>query len=230
MSDRLDASALHFKSVSVEGFRGIRGADMEFQHHNIIVGLNGVGKTTMLNLLGGIAGSDTATELVAGQKIGSIKMVLGAGNEEFVFEAKDFLDPKEIAAFKATLPEGKRANYGLTDNYFERYQYGEGHAETFHASLERFWKLFGSKPHVFVTPGRSVKMDPGSGVEQAIRLLYLSSFREGPLLIDNPETSLDHWNKHHLSVMVQDRWKQTISVTHSYEWADSIKNKINMAF
>lgn len=228
VAERLDPSALHFKSISVEGFKVIKAFENTFKHHNIIRGMNGVGKTTLLHLLAGIAGGDRATDLIADQKVGRFEVVLGAGNEEYRFTTTKVFDREAIQAFKSTLPEGKRVNYALTEYYYERFQEGRCDYATFEEQMRYFFERTKLTPRVFIKPGEGARIDPGSGVKNAIRLIMLASMRGGPLLLDHPEMSLDSRNKALLSAMVLSGDKQTISVTHATEWGTRVEKNIEM--
>ncbi len=229
LRERLDPTALHFKSISVERFRPIQELAVDFGHHNVITGFHGTGKTSLLHLLAGIAGTDNATRLIAGEKVGRIEVVLGAGNEEYRFTATDSFDAEAIDSFKATLPDGKRANLAMTDYYVEQFQHGCVDYDTFQSMLSHFFERSGHKfPHVFTRPGHGARIDPGSGISQAIRLLLLGSMHDGPLLLEHPETSLDHRNKLILSRMIATRHKQTFAVTYSEEWPLEIHKNIDL--
>jgi ATPase subunit of ABC transporter with duplicated ATPase domains len=224
----LDPTALHVKWIEVERYRPIREFADDFGHHTVIRGMNGVGKTSLLNLISGVAGSDLATDLIADHDIGRLKIVLGAGNREYVYEAKDRLDRKSLDAFKAELPDDKRVNMAMSGFYYERFQYGRCDFATFDKSLRFFMDRTGHTPMVWDRPGRGAAIDPGDGVKRAIQLLYLASMRGGPLLLDLPEGSLDHRNKILMSMMIMSGDKQTITVTHSDEWGREATKKIEM--
>lgn len=228
MVERLNPSALHFKSIEVEAFRPIRELAVEFAHHNVITGFHGTGKTSLLHLLAGVAGNQNSSDLIADEPIGRLKVVLGAGNEEFVFEARDRFDRNALDEFKATLPNGKRANLATTDHYIEQYQYGDINYDTFQACLNEFLARTRNNIMVFPNPGVSVKTQPGSGISQAIRLFLVNAMEGGPLLLEHPETSLDHRNKILCSMMLCTAEKQTIAVTYADEWVSKVHKNIDL--
>jgi hypothetical protein len=194
----------------------------------VITGFHGTGKTSLLHLLTGIAGTNQASDLIANEKVGRVKVVLGAGNEEFTFEAKDRFDRDALDSFKATLPDGKRANLGLTDYYVEQFQHGCINYDTFQDTLAFFFERTGHKLQVFPRPGVGVRSDPGSGVSQAIRLFLLHAMEGGPLLMEHPETSLDHRNKILCSMILCSHRKQTIAVTYAEEWVTQVHKNIDL--
>lgn len=228
MSERLAPTALHFKSVFVEGFRTITPREFIFQQHNVIRGYHGVGKTSLIHLLAGVAGNDEATSLIAGEPVGRVEVVLGAGNEEFRFEARDSFDADALAAFKASLPAGKRANYAMSEFYYERFQFGECDYGEMAETLAEFWKKSGHRPFINIRPASGGRMDNGSGINQAIRLIFMNSMKGGPLMLDHPEGSLDSRNKRILTNMLLQGGKQTIVVTHCTEWGSGIEKKFEM--
>ncbi len=228
MSTRLSPTALHFKSLTVEGFRSIKPREFVFQQHNVIRGYHGVGKTSLIHLLAGVAGSDAATSLIADEPIGRLEVVIGAGNEEFRFEAKDVLDVAALTEFKESLPTGKRANFALSGFYYERFQYGECDYAEMAETLNQFWKTTGHRPFVNFRPGIGGRMDNGSGINQAIRLIFMNSLKGGPLMLDHPEGSLDYRNKRLMANMLREGGKQTIVVTHCTEWGTGTEKKFEM--
>lgn len=110
--------------VEAVHFRGFRGFNLAMAFNpvaTVLVGENGSGKTTTLDVIAGMAGTDKATELVAGRKVDFAQIVLrdGVGGETHTLTLEKEFDPDRIDAFKQGLPE--RVSYTVTEQWGDRY-------------------------------------------------------------------------------------------------------------
>lgn len=58
---------MNIDRIVIDGWKGFT-FDIDFNHGmNILIGMNGCGKTTILDLIAGLTGTDRATELLEGK-------------------------------------------------------------------------------------------------------------------------------------------------------------------
>ena len=108
------------KSLKYKGLRGF-SYRMEFQRGpNVLIGLNGCGKTTTLEMIATLTGNDAATYIMAPvgrfPDLEYVEIVVKDGSREFRLEMKGF-DLNAIAEFKAMLP--KRTSFVLTTDLMD---------------------------------------------------------------------------------------------------------------
>jgi ABC-type cobalamin/Fe3+-siderophores transport system ATPase subunit len=194
------------------------------EEQQCVIGACGGGKTTLLNLIAGVAGSDEATALVAGRPVGSFKLVLREGDELYEFIARDRFKSSDIADFKATLP--KRVSY-LTDGHGIDFPTSQVDVATGIRRFKNFLKFHNGgsvERSVFYSPNhRRVWADFGGGYNHVLSVLLNDSTPGTPILIDDPVRHLDLWAQRLLIDMMVNEDRQFIFTTHSPEafWTDS---------
>ncbi len=212
---------LFVESIAIEGFRCIKSSSLTFQHHNALVGGNGVGKTCTLEMIATIAGSDDATDIFGNSPIGRVELTLGFNDERYRFETTDLLCKNKIREFKSTLPRGRRINFGLSEEMGDRFSFGSCNYAT---RLEMLKEYLLPGMHVFNRKTSHYAVDPGDGFKKIILLSLLASMPDSTLLMDVPEAHLDYQNKRRLSTRMTDTTQQTISVVNSPEWLTKFLN------
>lgn len=187
------------RRVVIEGWRGFT-FDIDFiKGMNILIGMNGRGKTTILDLIAGLTGVDRAEELLTG-KFAFIRLdVEWDANSSVVrrenivltesFDTRESI--YEIARFKKMLPG--RTSYVLRhDLYDNRYLAEPGDRETnmreTAQALERF--DMGLKKQLLVKPDYVHYMLSETGAQRYLLTVGMRLAPHIPMLVDMPERSL----------------------------------------
>jgi predicted ATP-dependent endonuclease of OLD family len=116
---------MFIKGLRCTGFNSWFSTDIKFTKNTCIIGMNGAGKTTVLNLLAGVMGTPNANELIEGRPITSceIDFIDDDGNERtFSMKNKNQFDMDEITEFKKTLYN--KVSFILTSDTFDDYFVG----------------------------------------------------------------------------------------------------------
>ena len=198
--------------VVIDGWKSFT-FDIDFHPGmNILIGMNGCGKTTILDLIAGLTGTDRATELLEG-KFRFIRLDVSWPINETVTETPrkktktvthrhetimlrdDFKSEEsqhEIARFKKLLPV--RTSYVLRhDLYDDRYLGQAADRETNIKETIRYldgWDL-GIKKQLRVHPNYAHYMLSDTGAQRYLLTVGMRITEEDtPMLVDMPERSL----------------------------------------
>ena len=146
---------------------------------SLLIGLNGAGKSTILNVIAGLSGNDFATHLISGRKVEYAKIVLIHDQQEYAYETMNNFDFDSIIEFKKTLPT--RTSYILPDDYDEdRFVSETRDGQELFNEMRKFLTSFG----VPIEEGFHVNDGRGAGIfmgqTSAQRYLFSMSFRKAP--------------------------------------------------
>lgn len=182
---------------------GWKAFTFDFSFHegmNVLIGMNGCGKTTILDLVAGLTGTDRATELLEG-KFRFIRLDVSwdasanVRRRETIMLRDDFKSAEsqyEIARFKKLLPV--RTSYVLRHDLYDNRYLGEtADRETNIKETLRDldgWDL-GIKRQLRVNPGRAHYMLSDTGAQRYLLTVGMRMAPMGvPMLVDMPERSL----------------------------------------
>lgn len=186
---RQRSDSFFIKTLNFDGFRG-SSRELDFGHVNFINGVNASGKTQLLNLIVGLTGVDAATELLKRDTFGEVEIILGSGNTEYRYSAKDRFDIGEIAEWKKTLPT--RSSMTASRRYIEPYIYDQSVDD---AALVGMIKALNERSPLYLSVGdMGAAIKVGGGFRQLIRHFKVLCTDSGPALINHGDSSLDHWN------------------------------------
>lgn len=188
------------RRVVIERWRGFTFDIDFFDGMNILIGMNGCGKTTILDLIAGLTGTDRAGELLRG-KFDFIRLDVEweANTHVIRFESITLTDsfdtPEsiyEITRFKKMLPV--RTSYVLRhDLYDDRYLGEPGDRETnIKETLRDLEGLgLGLKRQLRIRPNYVHYMLSDSGAQRYLLTVGMRLSAPGiPMLVDMPERSL----------------------------------------
>jgi len=202
------------RSIEIKGLMALRDYNLLLHPKvNCFVGPNGCGKTTMLNLIAGVCGSDDANQLIAGKKVERCRIVIEDDGDEFVFVANDYFTDEALGRFKRRLPS--RANYtsASAPSYVEE-------SLDFIIARERyaeFLRAHGGRVNAVYNADRnSCAIYWGSAYRNVFGLMAMDT-EDSPYLIDNPDRSLDVRACGVLKRLLIERDRQLMFVTHSPE-------------
>ena len=200
------------KHLIVEDFGPISGRKKLSFHPkvNTIIGMNGSGKTHIVNLLATLAGNDQATELCQGKQIGYVELSLEDGRR---IEMSHVINESRVREFKELLGN-TRINLGMTEDRSFKYQHGCCNYDTYlqlikqHVSPDQANAVLS-----FHNPRYSYQM--GDGSLQKIHLAVMKSTENAPLLVEYPEIHLDAKGQSRMRGMLSKTHSQVIYTTHS---------------
>lgn len=110
---------MYVERLEFKGYRGFNFRLKFIPRINMIVGLNGSGKTTILELIAALSGHDDACDhlIDPSHTPDYARIVLRHEKKKYELELTDGFDLDKIAAFKATLP--KRTSFVLQTNLLD---------------------------------------------------------------------------------------------------------------
>jgi ATPase subunit of ABC transporter with duplicated ATPase domains len=204
--------------VTVRGCGPFRDSfTTNFVKDNCVIGNCGGGKTMLLRLIAGVAGSDAATEILQDVEVGFFRIRLSQRKKVFQFETEGFFDLDKVAEFKATLPH--RVSFPLADWDGTAYPSEFCDPKLGRARFERFIAAHNdSKPFIIYSPTtRRASLEMGDGYTHALWLLLCQPPRGVPVLLDNPARHLDIWAKRMMLDYLTGGEHQVIFTTHDPE-------------
>lgn len=198
----------HLKMVK---FRGLT-IDLKFDPRcNLLVGINGCGKTTILNLIAILTGNESTELLTQDEAFGMVSISVECvytdrygkiiNEEKKTLTLTDHFDWDKINSFKQTLPV--RTSYVLSEDLWEdRFvSHRQNAAKMFQQIQERLAYIqqerhrtysFDSNHHTFL-------MSP-TGAARYLLMVGLRLPPSGvPMLVDNPERHLHINSRYHLN-------------------------------
>ena len=212
--------------LMIENFGPIARFDHKFNHSfQTITGMNGIGKSHVLNLIATLAGTDAATDLCVGLKIGRVYIHLldNHTGERFSLTIENEIDRETIEEFKSLLGT-RRFNYGLPQDRSVKYAHGCCNYASLKRDIVHLLRNSGTYPRI--TTGQRAAIYMGSGLSQMIKLYHILNIENQPLMLDFPEIHLDSRAQSEIRIIISIRPQQIICVTHSPELSGMIP--INM--
>ena len=159
----------------------------------VIIGLNGSGKTTILNLIAGLSGNDLATNIISGYPVDYAEIMLVDGENEYIYETRNSFDYDSIIEFKKTLPT--RTSYVLPHNYDDHRFVTEVRDDKKLFDEMKTWLTYFDVPLekcFYFDEGKGAQCMIGSTSAQ--RYLFNMSFRKAPahtpMLLDYVERNV----------------------------------------
>jgi predicted ATPase len=202
------------RSVEISDMMALRDVNLVLHPKvNCFVGINGSGKTTMLNLIAGVCGNDDANHLLVGKKVGRCRIVIEDDGDEFVFEASDYFRDEALGRFKRRLPS--RANY--TSASAPSYVDESVDFSTARTRYMEFLRGHGGRLNAaYSAQQNSCSVYWGSAYRNVFGLMAMDT-EDSPFLIDNPDRSLDVRACAIVKRMLIRQDRQLIYATHSPE-------------
>lgn len=219
---------MHIVSLDFKGFRGFAYRLKFARGITALVGMNGTGKTTVLDLISVFTGHEDAELFLHGlQQLEYAKIVVDTGDGVKTLELTDGYDADAVAAFRAALPH--RASYVLHSNSLreDRLVTERREAAECHKDMLEWLERFQLAPnHLHFVPGRYATLlvsDTG-----AQRYLLTVAMRRAPsavpMLLDLPERHLHFMIRRAvLEFYQQDHDHQIICATHCPELMASVE-------
>ena len=94
------------KRVVIRGYKCLKRFQADFNPViNLMVGVNGSGKTTVLDVIAGMSGSDFATKLIAHKEVEYASILLEHLGKEYSLQLQGWFHEDQIEDFKRRLPE-----------------------------------------------------------------------------------------------------------------------------
>ena len=236
---------MNIDRIVIDGWKGFT-FDIDFNDGmNILIGMNGCGKTTILDLIAGLTGTDRATELLEG-KFRFIRLdVSWEANPSVIRKESITLEGEfnafEINLFKRKLPV--RTSYVLRHDLGDNRYLGEpaDRAKNIKHTIDMLhqWDL-GLKRQLTVRPGYAHYMLSDSGAQRQLLTIGMRLAEPGtPMLVDMPERSLHvilRRRIHDFYTRGTKRWKsdlgpegeQVIYATHCPELVSSVSDRIDL--
>lgn len=184
----------------VEGHKGFPCFHLKFvPGPNLLIGINGCGKTTVLDLIAGLTGTDAATRLLLGETVKYVRIDVCWNASEHVvrketLEMTDGFHATEIAAFKAKLPV--RSSYVLRHELYDGRYVGELDDRAFRIKdtlswLKNYDMRIGGE-HMTIHPNGDMSMwVSDTGAQRYLMVVGMRIPPKGvPTLVDMPERSL----------------------------------------
>lgn len=225
--------------IVIDGWKAFT-FDLDFHPGmNILIGMNGCGKTTILDLIAGLTGTDRATELLNGifrfiRLDVSWDANTAVRRRETIMLRGDFKSAEsqyEIARFKKLLPV--RTSYVLRhDLYDDRYLGQAADRETNIKETIRYlesWDL-GIKKQLRVHPNYAHYMLSDTGAQRYLLTVGMRiADEETPMLVDMPERSLHPivLRRIHEYYGRYRNTQQVIYATHSPEIVASVADRFD---
>ncbi len=218
---------MFIRHLSIRNFGPIEKFDHNFSRVQPIIGMNGRGKSHIVNLIAALTGSHQAIELVDNRSIGMAHIVVTVDDEEYELRIDERFDTEKIRDFKESLG-GPKTNYGLPETRSELYLHGDCDYVTLKEDIEDFFHIHGQPDRRF-TRGKRDAILLGDGHRHAMKLLFLLNMKKQPLVMDLPETHLDMSAQRYIADKITFSSQQIIYVTHSPKFIEKIlTNTIDM--
>ncbi len=229
------------RRVVIDGWKSFT-FDIDFiTGMNVLIGMNGCGKTTILDLIAGLTGTDRATELLEG-KFRFIRLDVeweanpSVRRIETIVLRGDFHSDEsqyEIARFKKLLPV--RTSYVLRHDLYDNRYLGEtADRETNIKETMRIldhWDL-GIKGQLMASPNRAHYMLSDTGAQRNLLTLGMRLANpDTPMLVDMPERSLHIILRRRLHDFYArfSEDQQVIYATHCPELVSSVTTRLDVS-
>lgn len=185
---------MHIKSLKFRGYRGF-GFDLKFmQGMNVLIGTNGCGKTTVLEIIAGLTGNDLATNYVANKPVEMAEVVVEHKKQRYRLSLEDRFDTQAIQTFKAQLPH--RTSFVLTHDIPEHRLVTEQREpiecqKDMLAFLDRIDLGFSNrKMHFKDGHGATMMVGPTGGQRYLLDVGMRRAPTHIPCLVENPDRHL----------------------------------------
>lgn len=207
------------RSLLVRNYLALKDIRILFHPEvQMLTGTNGCGKTTVLRLLAGLAGTDEATRLVANQPIGEVELEIEDAGKTKTLHMTDKIDPKKVYKFKKWL--SKRVSFPITtggDSFVSECHPKATDKARLREIFAGVWRTDIQKELVYTSSSEPIRTNIGRGFTRAMSMILLNSPDEVPMLLDLPESSLDMAGKRMMIDILRDENRQMIIATHSPE-------------
>lgn len=219
---------MRINSLSIRDYGPIRELDCVFKPGvNTIIGYNGAGKTTIIELLAALTGKKRCVHFANNREVGSIRLSVVVDGNGKTFQAKGRLEAEQMLDFRKHLGS-YCSNFGQDENGSEVALSGVCDFAAAQADIKRFLDGPNRTTSIFQVKG-ALRMPMGDGYQQYIRLIHMKNMIGGPLLLDMPERHLDIVAKRRMYYELCAGKEQVILSTHTPEFLSSEENIIDLS-